>query len=147
MRSRTPTGSPSGEVVKSQYHSASRPALIWEGSQPMTGSAKLSFQDRQRVAGNQVHDAFRGTEAREIAGTVHRVKSSIYDVRGVPDVMQPGRSDQNFAAHRKGRRHTLSFACDTLHVRPSSGQRLREQAPRRILGPGRRCHLASLRSL
>ena len=77
------------------------------------------------MAGHQVHDTLRGTDARQIAGTVQGVESRIYDVGRVADVMQPSRSNQSFAAQRQGRRHSLSLIRDTLHMRPSPGQRIR----------------------
>jgi hypothetical protein len=49
------------------------------------------------VPGNQTHDALWGIDAREIAGTVERVKPGLRQVRGVPDVMEPRRSRQRFA--------------------------------------------------
>ena len=101
------------------------PAFIREGSQLAADPAELGLQDRVRVAGNQVHDTLRSTAAREIAGTVQRVEPRISDTGRIPDVMQPGRSNQSLAIQGQGRCYILSLICDTLNMRPSAGQRRR----------------------
>ena len=76
------------------------PSFVRENSQPVADPAKLGFQDRVRVAGNQVHDTLRSTTARKIAGTIQRVESRIYYVGSVSNIMQPCRSHQSFAVQR-----------------------------------------------
>ena len=98
------------------------------------------------MAGNQVHDTLRGTEAREIAGTVQRVEPRICDVGGIPDVMQPRRSDQSFALSVRdaaARSALPATPCTCAHRRGSASAR---RLPRRLPGPARRHHAASLRS-
>ena len=111
------------------------PALVREDGHQVADPAKLGFQDRVGMPGNQIHDTGRGAQASEVARAVQRMEACPHDTGCVPDVMQPCGRDQDFAAQRQRRRQMLGLARDTLHVRPSPGQRFGQDTP---------CHLPSL---
>jgi hypothetical protein len=103
------------------------------------GTALDRLQQRVRVVGNQADDLLVYCAAAQIPGAVERVESGVLDGRRVPDVMQPGRSNQNAVTVAEAACRLFSLAGDTLHVCPAAGQRAGQQAPRQLTGLRHRC--------
>ena len=72
------------------------------------------------MIGHQTGKTITSTNPAQKTGTIERMKPSVSHSRSIPNVMQPGRSNENISIITERRTKGLSLRGNCLHMPPTT---------------------------
>jgi hypothetical protein len=120
-------GGPGGHVrVDQRVHD--RAVLALEGAEPGRVAALLGLERGAGVVGHQAAEPPVDAESLQVPGAVQRMQPRRHQRRGIADVVQPRRSDQDLplVSGEHGGSYSAGLLGDRLDVRPAVAERLQE---------------------